>query len=265
MRDLQAPPRVIPFEPRRFASAAAHYVHGRPPYAPRLIERVAALCGLQPQHAVLDLGCGPGQLATAFVPFAGHVLGIDPEPEMLRIAQASAPANAEFRRGSSYDIGPELGRFQLVTMGRSFHWMDREDVLRRLDGMVAADGAVALFKDSAPEIPENAWRAEFRALLDRYAPNRHRVPETLKALPHLSVLLASAFNRIEEVAVIETRQTPVATMVERAFSMSGTSPARLGDRAPALAADIAAALAPFAPDGLVTEVVSSHALIARRG
>ncbi len=35
----------IPFETRRFRTAAAHYLAGRPAYAPGLIERVAEVCG----------------------------------------------------------------------------------------------------------------------------------------------------------------------------------------------------------------------------
>ena len=53
----------IPFEKHRFRSAAEHYRKGRPAYAPGLFDRVAARIGLTRAHAVLDLGCGPGQLA----------------------------------------------------------------------------------------------------------------------------------------------------------------------------------------------------------
>ena len=53
----------IPFEKHRFRSAAEHYRKGRPPYAPALFERVAERIGLTRDRAVLDLGCGPGQLA----------------------------------------------------------------------------------------------------------------------------------------------------------------------------------------------------------
>src|SRR5262245_4898832 len=77
---------AMPLEPSRFRTAAQYYLRGRPPYAAGLIRRVVQLCGLDATHRVLDLGCGPGQLALAFAPFVGQVVGIDPEPEMLRIA-----------------------------------------------------------------------------------------------------------------------------------------------------------------------------------
>ena len=76
------------FQPRRFRTAAQHYLAGRPAYAPRLIRHVARFTGLAPEHRVLDLGCGPGMLAGAFAPLAGEVIAMDPEPEMLRIAEA---------------------------------------------------------------------------------------------------------------------------------------------------------------------------------
>jgi hypothetical protein len=37
--------------------------------------------------------------------------------------------NITWVAGSSQDLPGELGRFRLATMGRSFHWMVREQVL----------------------------------------------------------------------------------------------------------------------------------------
>ena len=256
-------PKPPIFEPHRFRTAARHYLAGRPPYAARLIEDVAKFCGLSARHRLLDLGCGPGQLAKAFAPKVGSVLGVDPEPEMLALArQASAP-NVQWRQGSSHDLGPELGRFQLVTMGRSFHWMDRVETLRRLDGMIEPSGAVILFRDNHPDLPENAWRGEFRALLARYEETRppHRSPDWV---PHLSVLLDSPFSSLEEISVIERRSTKAETLVERALSMSSTSRAHIGERADLLAAELNAWLSRLAPDNVISEVIASTALIARR-
>jgi SAM-dependent methyltransferase len=255
----------LPFEPRRFQTAAAHYLAGRPAYAPRLIARVVELCSLGAAHRVLDLGCGPGQLAAAFAPFCAEVLGIDPEPEMLRLARQNARPNASWLEGSSYDLGPDIGKFRLVVMGRSFHWMDRVDTLRRLDEIVEPGGAVALFKDSHPDLPENAMRQQFRALLDAYAPaGDYRGPRAAGWVPHASLLLDSVFSMLEEISVIERRAATVDMLVDRAFSMSTTSRSRLGDRAAALEADIRALGARLAPTGHFTEVVATTALIARR-
>ena len=255
----------VPFKPRRFRSAAHHYLAGRPGYAPRAIARVIELCEVKPEDRVLDLGCGPGQLARAFAPYVREVVGVDPEPEMLRLARQDGPDNALWIEASSYDIGPHLGRFGLVTMGRSFHWMDRVDTLRRLDEIVAPEGAVVLFSDSHPDVPDNAWRTEYSAVIERYAGDeerrRRRGPGWVS---HTAVLLASAFSQIEEVSVIERRRLTAARLFDRALSMSSTSRARLGARADDLLEELTVVIERLAPSGDLSEVVATNALMARR-
>src|SRR5262245_23439902 len=144
-----------PLQQRRFRTAAPYYLAGRPAYAPRLIRLVARLTGLTAHDRMLDLGCGPGMLAGSFAPLVRDVVAMDPEPEMLRIAteQFGAVANIRFIQGSSHDLSLATGRFKLVTMGRSFHWMDRPETLRRLDDMIEPDGSVALFDSEHRNVP----------------------------------------------------------------------------------------------------------------
>jgi len=259
----------LPYEPRRFRSAAAHYQAGRPPYARRLIERVVERCGLGRADRLLDLGCGPGPLAIAFAPFVGRVVAIDPEPEMRRLAAAAAATagvDIEIVAGSSYDLGPQLGRFRLVTIGRAFHWMDRVETLRRLAEMVEPDGAVALFHDDHPKLPDNAWLRDFEAVVKRYAEDdpvraQHKSGDWVH---HEAILLDSPFPWLERIGVIERRRTPVENLIDRALSMSSTSPERLGPRADDFLRDLRATLAAVTADGLVTEVVESAVLLAWR-
>ncbi|MEQ1950274.1 class I SAM-dependent methyltransferase [Mesorhizobium sp. CN2-181] len=257
---------VVPFEPERFRSTAAHY-RARPAYPPRLIALVAELCRLGPADRLLDLGCGPGPLATMFRPYVGSILAVDPEPEMLAQAALNAArtgVQVEFRAGSSSDLGPSFGRFKAVVIGRAFHWMDRVDTLKRLDRMIEPDGAVVLLSDSHPKLPENAWLKDYSDIGKRYAGERPlwRSPDFV---PHEAILLSSPFPALERVSVIERRATPAEDFVDRALSRSRTSPARLGvATAEALAGEIRALTAEHAQGGLVTEVVEAVALIARR-
>ncbi len=256
------PPAVRPFR-----SAARHYLSGRQPYASRLIRRVADLVGLDPQARVLDLGCGPGMLAGAFAPLARAVVAMDPEAEMLRIAERAFTApNITFRQAGSEDLPGDLGHFRLVTMGRSFHWMDRAETLRRLDRMVVPGGAVALFDARDATRPSGAWEERYAALIRSYAGSdeahpRQRSPDWLR---HEFILLASAFSSVEAVSVFEPQEVTAAMLIDRAFSRSSSAPERLGGVADRLAHDIEALVAAVSPDGRLHEVVVSTALIGRR-
>jgi SAM-dependent methyltransferase len=251
-----------PLDPERYRTASAHYEHGRVPYAPALIHRVAEAVDLRPQHRVLDLGCGPGPLARRFAPLAREVVAMDPTPEMLSAARALAGgiANIRFVAGSSYDLGPGLGRFHLVVMGRSFHWMDRVDTLKRLDGLIEPAGAIALFADSAPAVPANAWRKTWQDICARYEPRNGAHRSDPNWIRHEAILLDSPFARLERFGVVERRALDVETLVERTLSMGSTSPSHLGEKgAAAIAADIRSALG-----GLSEEVVETSALVAWR-
>jgi SAM-dependent methyltransferase len=215
---------------------------------------------------VLDLGCGPGQIAIALAPYVGHVIGIDPEPEMLALAAMAAVdahVDVEWIIGSSYDLGAlaeRIGRLRLVAMGRSFHWMDRAATLVALDRIVEPGGAVALLGDEYPDVPANAWRTQFRAITDRYS-----AADPAKAMrvgwpSHETILLDSPFHALESIAFTEPRRITIDTLLARTRSMSS-----LASRAAELADEVRATLGAAAgADGSLVEIVTSYALLARR-
>ena len=177
-------------------------------------------------------------------------------------------ARVEFRLGSSYDLDKLAGTFRLVTMGRSFHWMDRAATLEGLDRIVAPGGAVALFRDSHINVPQNLWREEFRAVLEPFAAKdtghvraAHRGASWIQ---HEGVLLESKFNQLERHSVIQRLETPVERLVDRALSMSSTSPERLGEEMETMTGKLREVLNRYARDGVIVEVVESEALLAFR-
>ncbi|MFO1059816.1 MAG: class I SAM-dependent methyltransferase [Dongiaceae bacterium] len=253
----------------RFRSAAPFYARFRPPYPGALIGQIVARCGLDGSGRLLDLGCGPGPLAIALAPHVGTVVAMDPEPEMLaeaEIAAAAAGVRLQLVRGGSRDLAGAPGRFRLVTMGRSFHWMDRDATLAALDRLVLPDGWIAVLGerpvDGAP-----GWRAAWERVGRKWsgpawAPrDRRRAPDWE---PHDAVLARSAFAAIERLSVRELRTTPLDAIVGRAYSMSSTSPAALGDNRAAFESELREALAPFVRGGGVPEESCFEALLARR-
>jgi SAM-dependent methyltransferase len=266
---MSDPAQFVAFEKHRFRSAAEHYLKGRPPYAAALFARVAELTALETSDSVLDLGCGPGQIALGLAPYAGPITAIDPEPEMLRIAAAEATAagvSIRFIEGSSFELTPALGVFHVVAIGRAFHWMDRQDTLARLDRMIESNGAIALFSDRHPEVPQNAWRKAYDAVLDKYSSgdSARNLRKSDAFASHEAVLLTSPFSRLERIGVIEERATPIGNLDCRLLSLSSVSRAQIGNRADDMIAEFRSAMAPYVAGGRITEVVESQALIASR-
>ena len=259
---------VADFEARRFQSAAAHYLAGRPPYPDALIERVVQLIGLGRQDRLLDLGCGPGQLGRAFAAHVGEVVAMDPEPQMLAIAREAAAQvpNMQVVQGRSDDLDDRHGRFKAVVIGRAFHWMDREATLKTLDSLVEPGGAVVLIGEELLKVPENR-RAEGFGQLDRAwsADDRSHPIHKAREQPHLSVLLASPFHRLEQIGIIWRRPLTLQSLADRLLSFSSTSRARLGEKADEMLAELAGRFAEWESEGPMEEVLGSTALIAWRG
>jgi SAM-dependent methyltransferase len=254
----------------RFRFAATHYLAGRPAYSEALIARVASLTGLNSRHRLLDLGTGPGQLAVAFAPFAGEVIGIDPEPEMLRVAAENAEqqkVKVTFSAGSSNALDAKIGPLHLTTIGRAFHWMDRADTLRRLDQITEPGGAVVLFGHRLPKLPDNVWQDPYDSYLKPFREGHEAavVREDTSSIPHEAILLDSPFPYLERISIIERRSTPVEHLIERAFSHGAIWPRLEALGTEEVTKELRAILAAYADtEGNIAEVVESHALIARR-
>jgi SAM-dependent methyltransferase len=264
--DEEAVP-MVRFEPNLFRSTIPYYERYRVPYPEALIADVAVRCGIGPGSIVLDLGCGPGQLAIAFARRGAVVTAMDPDAAMLALAkERAATAGVALRlvEGSSYDLGPAIGRFRLVTMGRSFHWMDRDATLMAHDGMIEPGGAVVVFGDERLEKPNPDWRDLVQRLRAEFVPEREPVWRRLDGEGHDMVLARSAFSRREvRGAVVRRALTPDA-IVGVVYSHSDTSPDALGERREAFEAALRKALAALSPEGAFTEAVEVTAVIATR-
>jgi SAM-dependent methyltransferase len=228
------------------------------------------MAGLNLHDPVLDLGCGPGLLALPFARAGFDVTAIDPEPAMLdelKTAAVQAGLAISVKLGSSFDMPAGIGPFKLVTLGRSFHWMDGAATLAMLDGMVGGQGALAFFDDDHPHTVENAWRRVLRDVGNKYG--RNLLPHLVAARQkdfrtHHSLLLDSKFCRLEGVSEVVRRRLSTDDIVGLAFSLSSTSKERLGDSVGDFERELRVVLAELSADGWFTEIAELNALLAFR-
>jgi ubiquinone/menaquinone biosynthesis C-methylase UbiE len=254
----------------RFATTVHLYEQFRPLYPPAFFREVAQHLALTKRHALIDLGTGPGLLALGFADYVGRVVAVDPEPEMLAAARQAAERagrEVELLEGRAEDLPDNIGRFDLVTIGRALHWLDEAALGPLFERLVAPGGVLSVCASSSATDGRNTWLEEFNAARRAWSNERlwsesrsgHRVHRELSSL-----LERTTFSAAEVIQVETTIETRVADLAQRVLTYSSSSPAVLGAKAEPMLRDVETRLRPLSRDGVVTEVLLSTAQIARR-
>jgi ubiquinone/menaquinone biosynthesis C-methylase UbiE len=245
----------------RFETAAGFYKF-REPYPPPFFEIVAGKLILNEQTRMLDVGCGPGNLALGFRPFVGSCTALDIEPEMLRIAGESAgPAQIRFLQMPVEELDEAAESFDFVTIGRALHWLSREATLAVLERIVAPTGRIAVCAVHSSDADCNAWTHPFRQLRRAWSGDH----DESRYRPDLEEwFAASRFRKLDEISAQQRYRFTVEEIIGRALSFSVTSPAVLGERRSEFEAELRAVLAPFVVDGMLDEEVASKAVVFGR-
>lgn len=254
----------------RFATTAALYEEYRPAYPAEFFQAVAQRLSLSKQHALIDLGTGPGLLALGFAAYAGRVVGIDPEPNMLaaaRVAAARARTDVTFMEGRAEDLPDTIGGFDVVTIGRALHWMDRNALGPLFARLVARGGAIVVCTSSAVRDGRNSWLEEYNAARRNWSDAGLLRDADKGARTHRNladVLGPAGFAVAETVNIETTHEVSARDLARRVLTFSSSSPAALGDKVEAMLSDIETRLLQFSRDGVLTETLVSTADIARR-
>jgi SAM-dependent methyltransferase len=259
-----------------FAGTAWHYARYRPGYPQAFLDDVVRQFGLDGTGRLLDLGCGTGQLTLPLAQHGAEAVGMDPEPEMLAEAAGQAQAaditNVNWVQGSSTDLPGDLGCFRLVTMGRSFHWMDRQRVLAALGDMVDVDGGIVLANDSCLVRPTTAWQQAIVDLEHDFLPPDFVFPEPTPGpmaaaddhQPHEALLARSPFRHVQRRSYESTRPWTVEQVIGYLYSTSVPIRRILGDRRGAFEQAITDALLAIDPSGQFIEPVTLEVLTATK-
>ena len=126
-------------------------------FAP-VVDQVLARAGLQPGERVLDLGTGTGAVAekaALAVGVDGHVLAVDPSPEMLALAGLradQASVRFELAEGSAESIPAADGSFDVILASLSLMFViDRDAAAREMARVLRSGGRLVASVWAGPE------------------------------------------------------------------------------------------------------------------
>jgi SAM-dependent methyltransferase len=259
---------------RPYREAATFYAEYRYRPSEAFVRLLATHLGWSRSDRVLDLGAGPAHVSLLYARFAGEVVVMDPEPDMIEEGRRRAAGldNVSFVVGGSDDLSAELGELTTVTVSHAFHWMaDQDWVLRALDEVVDRErGAVAIVgyvKDPGADaawLDRPPWNVVGSILREHVADVPEGPNPRGRHHPFPDILARSAFPRVE--LLIYEHERTIQPSVDAAIGFQYTLSnvlARLGDRRAAFEADVRAALADADTSPFTVRVVDS-ALIGRR-
>jgi len=252
---IARPAQFTPDIAARFThqSVVDAYVH-RPPYP---AETFAILAGLMvgESRAVLDVGCGPGNIARAMTAFANRVDAVDVSAAMLTLGRGLSDGDdpcLNWLHGRVEDVAL-APPYALVTAGASLHWMDLETVLPRFADALHASGVLAIAHLPTPHYP---WGDTLHALIRQYSTLQNYQPFDMIALLESRKLFTKEGEH-------ETTPVPFTQSVEDFITFHHSMSSL--DREVMTAADIAAfddalraAVTPYATDGMLTFSVTAH-------
>lgn len=151
-----------------FGEIAPLYDRFRPDYPDALVRDL--LAGTS-SAAVLDVGCGTGKAARAFLSAGAAVLGIELDERMATVARTSG---VEVIVSSFEAFEPQARRFDLVISGQAWHWLDPALAPAKVADLLAPGGRLAPF-----------WNRRRHSVADRGAEALERVVE--RCAPHLAL------------------------------------------------------------------------------
>ena len=159
-----------------FDAVAALYDAHRPGYPQALFDDLMAAAALEPQDAILELGCGSGQATQSLAPYGRPILALDPGGSLIEAAQrrlAGAP-HVHFEV-STFEAWQAPSRaFGLVVSAQAFHWIDPAVGFGKTAQVLAPGGLLAVFGHLPEPAPE-----PLAAILQAHLPTdvRHDPPE----------------------------------------------------------------------------------------
>ena len=260
--------------PGLFEGAAPYYSRYRPEYPAEVIEMLIRRFNLSALTHVLDLGCGTGQIAIPMAKLGIPVHAVDPDVEMLaegmRAEQRAAVRGIAWIRGEDASIIQlHLPLLSLCTMGASFHWMDREQILRTLDSKIVEGGGIALLSggNSVWSGRGTGWLAVAKEVVVEFLGSERRAAGGIYNHPtdrHEIVLARSAFGHLEQLSFSTQLELRVEQIVGLQLSSSYASPAQLGVRTNEFKNVLSERLLALEPSGVFRTELTTELLVATR-
>ena len=183
-----------------FNEVAEDYDRHRPSYPDQLVDRACENAGLRAGAAVLEIGCGTGQLTRSLLARGLRVTAVEPGQELIARARdrLHGAGEVEVIDARLEDAVLARAHYSAVFSASAIHWVDPDVSWRTAADALVDGGSLALLSYFGLDDPRSA--EDQQALLAALATIAPEVAAGWPAYRNLSRTLAGAEARRENIS-----------------------------------------------------------------
>lgn len=156
---------------RVFDEVAEEYDRHRPTYPDVLVDRACEDAGIGPGSAVLEIGCGPGQLTRSLLARGLRVTAVEPGRRLIARARdrCNGAGEVQFVNARLENASLPRAEYSAVFSASAIHWIDPEVSWRKAADALMDGGSLGLisyfgFDDPRNPDDQRALRAAMRTV-----------------------------------------------------------------------------------------------------
>ncbi|WP_183788762.1 class I SAM-dependent methyltransferase [Tunturiibacter gelidoferens] len=185
----------------RFTGRVEDYERYRLRYPTKVIEILTDHCGLQREHMVADIGAGTGMLAELFLENGNAVVAIEPNDDMRAACEQLATAwpGLTVKKATAENTVLADASVDFISVGRAWHWVDRERAVREFRRILRPAGWVVLASNRRSQ-DESAEAEAYEKILMRFGRDYRETHQQIRRMAEVAPLFAEGAVVRQEVS-----------------------------------------------------------------
>ncbi len=156
-----------------FNTVAEDYDRHRPSYPDVLVDRACEVAGIGPGAAVLEIGCGTGQLTRSLLARGLQVTAVEPGRQLIARARdhLNGVGDVQFVNARLENASLPHARYSAAFSASAIHWIDPDVSWRKAADALVDGGSLALVSYFGLDDPRSADDQQaLRAVMKTIAP-----------------------------------------------------------------------------------------------